>query len=95
MNKTSSGRFSEIRMFLGLTQEEMGILMGVDRTTILRWESNSKIIDINPIRKTILSSIGVNPDYIPAGCGDYILPTLKVKDVIDNVKNFISEAKAV
>jgi transcriptional regulator with XRE-family HTH domain len=81
MTKTSD-RFKEVRDSLGLTQAEMGNLLGVSTPTIQRWESGEPALDEN--KRFKLQKIGINPASILIGePEDFILEQFTIKQARD------------
>lgn len=92
MTKTCD-RFREVRDAIGLTQAEMGELLGVSTPTITRWESGEPALDEN--KRFKLQKIGINPASILVGePEDFVLEHFTIKQVRDLARAAVSGVSA-
>ena len=57
-------RLKELRKLKGVTQEQLAAIIGVERSSIGKYEGKSKIIPSDDIKGKIASYFGVSVDYL-------------------------------
>lgn len=90
MQTESAVRFTKVRKFLQISQEQMGKILSLGLTTVFRYENTEPLLKEEHRKK--LFSLGVNPAYIDNNSGDILLPGYTVVKVLENVERELTHA---
>lgn len=83
----AGNKFRSLRRALGLSQDDMGKIVGVTRATVYNWEDSEPNYTEQICRG--LLDVGINPLYI-YGNGDMILSGQTLTEVQDKIRKALA-----